>query len=278
MAVIVVGYGHRDEGEYLFFFGGDRDRLRLRKHDESLIEAVAKANPNTVVVLIGGGPIITSPWHDEVRSLVMAWYPGMEGGHAIADVLFGYVNPSGKLPCVFPQDESQLPPFNKRAKKIQYTYFHGYRWLDHHGHEPAFPFGFGLSYTSFTFTELGVKSTDRGLVVGCRVNNAGPRDGATVVQVYLSKSNSHYERAKRWLGGFRRAEVAKGTSQHIEIEVPWQHLAVYNPETKQWLLEPGDYTVWIGDACADFALTPLTLTVDELTAATYGSEGRKASV
>jgi beta-glucosidase len=152
----VVGLTHREEGEYMPFprKGGDRIRLTLSDPDEALIQAVAATNPRTAVVLMGGGPILCEGWRERVAALLIAWYPGMEGGHALADVLFGRVCPGGRLPCVFPRSAEHLPFFDPEAETIEYGLFHGYRLLEKEGHRPAFPFGFGLSYTRFTCTEL----------------------------------------------------------------------------------------------------------------------------
>ena len=143
--------------------GGDRKLLTLHPEDEALIQAVAAANPRTVVAMMGGSAIITENWRGQVPAILMLWYPGMEGGHAFADILLGKVNPSGKLPCVFAARAEDLPHYEMNAKAITYDLWHGYRKLERDGAVPAFPFGFGLSYTTFEFAHLRLSA----IVAGC---------------------------------------------------------------------------------------------------------------
>src|SRR5262249_13166965 len=152
VAIVVCGYTFRDEGEYLFFLGGgDRASLTLRPEHEQLIAAVAAANSRTVVVLMGGSAIVTEAWPGEVPAMHRAWYPGLEGGHALAAALFGDVNPSGRLPCTWPRSAAQLPPFDRHARVVHYGPLHGYRLMAAERRAPAFAFGFGLSYTRFEY-------------------------------------------------------------------------------------------------------------------------------
>ncbi len=156
-AIVVVGLDHRDEGEggvKLLGIGGDRDNLGLHAVDIDLIQTVARANPRTVVVLIGGSAITVGEWEDAAAAIVMAWYPGMEGGAALARVLFGEANPAGRLPFAVPAREADLPAFDHESEEVRYDYFHGYEYLDRAGIAPRFPFGYGLSYTSFAFARL----------------------------------------------------------------------------------------------------------------------------
>jgi beta-glucosidase len=148
-AVVVVGCNWMDEGE-----AHDRLNLNLSASQEQLVKAVAAANKRTIVVVEAGGAVVMESWKDKVPAILMAWYPGMEGGNAIAEIILGLANPSGKLPLLFPKSENQLPEFNSRAKTSQYGYYHGYRWFDKQKLEPAFPFGFGLSYTKFQYSNL----------------------------------------------------------------------------------------------------------------------------
>ena len=188
-ALVVVGYTHADEGEFIppnqlqpyadlfpppadaaekvqsdnlikgmsdsgFSTGGDRLRLTLRPEDEALIAAVAAANPRTIVAVMAGSAVIMEAWRHAVPAILMLWYPGQEGGHALADILTGKVNPSGRLPCTFPASADQLPFFDRDATAITYDLWHGYRKLLRDGNAPAFPFGFGLSYTTFAHANL----------------------------------------------------------------------------------------------------------------------------
>src|SRR5690242_8039869 len=139
--------------------GGDRTSLRLHADDEALVQAVAAANPRTVVVVMTGSAVITETWRERVPAILVLWYPGMEGGHALADVLLGRVGPSGKLPCTFPRRAEDLPFFDRGARAITYDLWHGYRKLERDGADAAFPFGFGLSYTTFRLGGLHIERT-----------------------------------------------------------------------------------------------------------------------
>lgn len=254
LTVIAAGYTDRDEGEYMFAVGGDRDALTLSAHDEALIRAVAMANPNVVVVLIGGSAIITESWLERVPAILMAWYPGMEGGHALADVLFGKVNPGGKLPCVFPKSSAQLPFFDKNARRITYDYYHGYRLLDKNGETPAFPFGFGLSYTTFAFSHLRLDRAEIGpedtLLVSVEVTNTGSLAGTEVAQLYVGYPGSAVDRPVKELKGFAKVRLAPGETQTVTFALPARRLAYYDESRRQWVVEPIRHTVFVGSSSA----------------------------
>ena len=196
----------RTKGTQGFGIGGDRTSLRLHPDDVALVRAVAAANPRTVVVLQGGSAFIVEEWADDVAAIVMAWYGGSEAGHGLADVVFGAVAPSGRLPFSVPTEESHLPPFDRDAVHVVYDRWNGWWHLQREGHEPAFPFGFGLSYTTFAIE--GVERN--GDVITGHVRNTGERAGADVVQVYTPER----------LVGFARVEVEAGGSAKFEIAVP----------------------------------------------------------
>ncbi|MHA1717280.1 MAG: glycoside hydrolase family 3 protein, partial [Promethearchaeota archaeon] len=175
--VLVVGYTYKDEGEYVVTHGGDRNRLELKPADERLILDVAEVNQNVIVIIEAGSAIISENWREKVPAILMAWYPGMEGGNAIGRILFGKDAPSAKLPCVFPKSNKQLPFFNNKVDDIEYEYYYGYKFMDKKGFQPAFPFGFGLSYTTFEYQELEVNSKqikkDDVLSAYVKIQNAG---------------------------------------------------------------------------------------------------------
>ena len=252
LAVIIAGYTHSDEGEYMFLRGGDRDVLTIKPHDETLILRIAAENPNTVVVLIGGSAIITEAWREKVHAILMAWYPGMEGGNALADILFGRMNPCAKLPCVFPKSESQLPFFDKRAKSIEYGYFHGYRLMDKEGYTPAFPFGFGLSYTTYAYKNLELDkeeiSSDGTLRVSVEITNAGNVAGEEVVQLYVGHEGSQLERPLKELKGFSKVHLAPGETKRVEFALAARQLAYYDEQRSSWIVEPITYTVYVGSS------------------------------
>ncbi|MEM8534050.1 MAG: glycoside hydrolase family 3 C-terminal domain-containing protein [Chloroflexota bacterium] len=255
-AVVVVGYSHNDEGEYLGFLGGgDRISLRLSAQEEALIHAVVRTNPNTIVVLIGGSAIITETWRTKVPAIVMAWYPGMEGGHAIADILCGKVNPSGKLPCIFPASEEHLPYFDSQTESIEYGYYHGYKLADKYQYQPAFPFGFGLSYTTYTYTNLAIQNDELHmgdtLSVSMDVTNTGNRAGEEIVQMYIGYEDSAVDRPQKELRGFQRIQIKAGATERVTLSVPIQQLAYYDPNRKDWVVEPITYNVYVGPSSSD---------------------------
>jgi beta-glucosidase len=230
-AVVVAGYTHRDEGERILGRGGDREQLTLRPEDERLIRTVAAANRRTIVVLVGGSAIVTDAWRDQVGAIIMAWYPGTEGGHAVARVLFGEVNPGGRLPCTWPRSAEQLPPFGPAraaggaggmsATSVRYGPLHGYRLVQATERSPAFPFGFGLSYTTFEHGRLaGRRSWDGAITVTVPVANTGTRVGDEVVQLYLDEPLGSDPRPLRTLRGFRRVTVAPGSTLNVTLQVP----------------------------------------------------------
>ena len=260
LAIIVAGYTYKDEGEFvqgMLFFppkGGDRDSLTLKSHDEALIQAVADTNPNTVVVMMGGSAVITESWREQVPAILMAWYPGMQGGHALADILFGKVNPSGKLPCVFPKSVDQLPFFNKDVDSIEYGCFHGYRLLDRDGNEPAFPFGFGLSYTTFSYQNLCIEPGEitpvETLTATVEVTNTGPVAGEEVVQLYIGYEDSQVERPVKELKGFDRVELQLGETKQVVLYIPAHRLAYYGESKSDWVVEAITYHVYVGASSA----------------------------
>jgi len=251
IAVIIAGYTHKEEGEHMpFSKGGDRDSLTLKPHDEKLIVQVAAANLKTVVILMGGSAIITEKWRESVPAIMMAWYPGMEGGNALADILFGKVNPCAKTPCVFPKSGNQLPFFNKRAKSIEYGYFHGYRLMDRTDSEPAFPFGFGLSYTTYSYANLQLDSKEIGpegtLTVNVDVTNTGTIAGEEVVQLYVGYNDSRVERPLKELKRFLKIHLTPGETRRVELILEAKHLAYYDEQSVNWIVEPITYTVYVG--------------------------------
>lgn len=196
--------------------GGDRRSLRLADDDEGLVEAACGANARTVVAVMSGSAVVM-PWIDAPAATLLLWYPGMEGGHAFADVLTGAVAPSGRLPFAIPADEADLVAFDPDATAVAYDLFHGQWHLDRTGRAPAFPFGFGLSTTTFELADLHV-THDAG-AVGVHVRNTGTRAGATVVQVYGSYATSAYERPASRLVGFLRVELDAGRGTHVAVPV-----------------------------------------------------------
>ena len=270
-AVFVVGYNHHDEGEfvsaeqsgnYLGGIGGDRrEGLGLHQEDVELLREALPANPNHAVVLIGGNTILMTEWYDLANAILMAYYPGQEGGTAIAEILFGDVNPSGKLPFVVPVRESDLPYVDWNATDQYYEYYHGYTRLDKNGVAPLVPYGYGLSYTTFALTPPEATREGEELVVRLSVKNTGSREGDEVVQLYVGCETSRVDRPLRQLKGFARVALQPGETKPVELRVPLDKLKWYDPAYRRWRLEDTEYTVYTGtsEALADLQATKIHL-------------------
>lgn len=259
--IFVVGYNYNDEGEYcaeddldqyLQGVGGDREvSLDLHKEEIDLINTVGSVNPNSVAVLMGGNMIMMESWKKSVSAVMMAFYPGMEGGTAIAEIIFGKINPSGKLPYVVPVKESDLPQVNWRTSEQHYDYYHGYAKLEKEGIEPSIPYGFGLSYTTFQFSNASFYVKDGIVSAECDVRNTGDRDGTEVVQMYAGFKHSSVDRPVKVLRGFKRVDLKAGESKRVEINCPAEELKWFNPDTNQFELEHMKYEVYIGSSSSD---------------------------
>ena len=247
--VVIVGYTYRDEGEYIRQFirkVGDRESLKLTEHDKDLILALSEQNEKIIVVLVGGSAIIMEQWIDKAKAILMAWYSGMEGGSALANILFGKVNPSGKLPFTIPKKESDLPFFKAHIDEIEYGYYHGYTLMDKNGLNPRFPFGFGLSYTQFKYDNLTLISLEDKIIASIDITNTGKREGEEIVQLYVGFEHSNIERPKKLLKGFHKVLLTPNQTQRVSIEFSIKDLGWYNPETKIWVLEDIKYTIYMG--------------------------------
>ncbi|MHA1193781.1 MAG: beta-glucosidase family protein [Promethearchaeota archaeon] len=247
--VLIVGYTSKDEGEYIPIISkgyGDRTDLDLKKNDIKLINAIAKVNKKCVVVLVGGSAILMEEWKEKVSSILMAWYSGMEGGHALANILFGRVNPSGKLPITIPKDPAHLPYFKIDIDEIEYGYYHGYTLMEKENIEPAFPFGFGLSYTEFSYNNIRVELTEEKIIVSVEISNVGAVAGEEIVQLYVGFENSSVDRPIKLLRGFKRVALKSNETKTVSIEVKKKDLAWYNPESNAWEVENIEYIIYIG--------------------------------
>jgi len=253
VAIVCVG---QQTGE-----GTDRSSLGLPGDQDSLINAVAAANPRTMVVLyVGAGTLM--PWLGQVSTALVAWYPGQENGNALASVLFGDVNPSGKLPVTFPATASQVPAnttaqFPGTNGHVSYSekLLVGYRWYDASNAPPLFPFGHGLSYTTFAYSNLtvGAVSPSGQVAIGLDVRNTGNRAGAEVVQLYLGFPAVAGE-PPRQLKGFRKVTLAPGATSHINFSLIWEDLAYWDVIAHQWTVPPGAFQVTVGSSSRDLRL------------------------
>jgi len=254
------------------FAAGDRTDLRLPAEQVALIRQVAAANPRTVVVLMGGGGLLTREWHDAVPGLLLLWYPGQEGGHALADVLLGRVSPSGRLPFSLPSSADQLPPFEPRARRIVYDLWHGYRRLGRDGQAAAFPFGYGLSYSQFETTELsatltpssntntdtssgnGSDDAEPAISLAVTVANNGAMAAAEVLQIYLEPPGQAVQRPARALVAFARVLLAAGACQRITLTIPLHRLAFFDIHQDGFMIEAGIHRLVVARHCEDSGL------------------------
>lgn len=243
--------------------------LQLPPAQNDLVRAVAVANPHTVVVVKTGSAVLM-PWSDQVPAIVEAWYPGEEDGNAVADVLFGAVNPSGRLPVTFPKRLEDLPartpeqyPGIDGVAKYSEGIFVGYRYYDANNIAPLFPFGYGLSYTAFKYENLRITKVstaptpnyDTALVAELDLTNTGNRDGAEVVQLYLGlPSSDAVPEPPRQLAGFVRVTLKRGEKTHIKIVVPARSLAYWDTASHDWKIARGDVQAMIGASSRDIRL------------------------
>jgi beta-glucosidase len=238
---------HEDHGT-----GGDRVTLALRPADEDLIRAVVEVNPRTVVAIVAAGAVMTERWRAAVPAVVMMWYAGMEGGHALADVLRGAQNPSGRLPFSIPTSEAHLPSFDRQATAVTYDHFHGQRLLDRLGVDAAFPHGYGLSYTTYEVNGAEARRTEVGrYAVSVEVANTGARDGTQVVQIYGRSASGPYA-GELALVGFAPISVAAGATATVEVDVSLLPLGAWDPASLSRILPAaGDVELEVGSHAHD---------------------------
>jgi len=248
--VVLLMAGNKDRE------GSDRPNLSLPDEQDELIASVAAANPKTIVVLKTGGPVLM-PWIDKVPAVLEAWYPGEEDGNAVANLLFGKANPSGKLPMTFPKAENDTPAHTREQwpgvnGKAVYSegLKVGYRWYDAQKIEPLFAFGFGLSYTTFAIRNLSAPaqaSAGKPLSVTVEVANTGKRAGAQVVQVYVASPAAAGEPPKQ-LRGFEKVALSPGESKRVTIQLDERAFSIWDVAKKGWSVVPGEYTISAGDS------------------------------
>jgi len=261
--------------------GRDVPSLSLPDNQDQLVSAVAAANPHTIVVLETGDPV-TMPWIEKVSAVLEAWYPGIRGAEAIANILFGDVNPSAKLPVTFPRSEADLPhpkltqqpppasdadmtsPFpgsrfrmNTRRFEVDYNegLKVGYKWYDAEGKQPLFAFGYGLSFTRYAYSNLKVaQGPGHALTVTFNVKNTGGRAGAEIAQVYASLPPSAGEPPKR-LVAWEKVQLAPGEVKPVTVTLDSNYLSIFNADKDSWELAPGEYKVWVGGSSRDLPLS-----------------------
>jgi beta-glucosidase len=258
VAIVCVGFDGQWQSE-----GFDRPDMELPGKQNTLIERVAAVNAQTIVVLNAGSPS-TMPWLDQVAAVVQAWYPGQECGNAIADMLFGEVNPSGKLPQTFPARLSDNPTylnFPGENGKIYYGegLFIGYRYYDTKQIVPLFPFGFGLSYTTFSYSTLRLSTSqmnpDDNLQISVDVTNKGQCAGKEVVQMYIRDEQARLLRPEKELKGFAKVFLEPGERKSVTLSMGRDALAYFDDLTHEWVAEAGTFQVLVGASSRDIRAT-----------------------
>jgi beta-glucosidase len=262
-ADVVLFVGGLNKNHFQDCEGGDRKSLDLPFGQDKLIDALLKVNKNTAVVLLSGNAV-AMPWVEKVPAIMQGWYLGSEAGNALADVISGDVNPSGKLPFSFPKklEDNAAHSFGKLSYpgdgvNVYYKedILVGYRWFDTKKIEPLFPFGYGLSYTSFDYSKPSADKTeltaDGTVKVTFTLTNSGKTDGAETAQLYVSKPKSNVIRAAKELKAFQKVFLKAGESQTVTLEVPVSSFAYYNEAKHGWEVEPGSYTLLLGSSSRD---------------------------
>jgi beta-glucosidase len=272
VVVVAAGFDQDSESE-----AGDRT-FALPYGQDELIQAMAAANKKVIVAVTSGGNVDSNAWVDRVPVLLEAWYGGQDGGKALAEILLGEVNPSGHLPASFERHAEDNPTFanyypEPGTKRVVYKegIFVGYRGYEHNQVKPLFPFGYGLSYTTFKFGNLAVSPESAGanprVTVTFDVTNTGSRKGAEVAQVYLSPDHAKVERPERELKGFERVLLEPGETKHVSVTLDARAFAYWSADGRKWAIDPGKFTVHVGDSVES---VPLTGSV-ELTSAAANS-------
>ena len=246
--ILVVGTNSDWETE-----GNDRADLSLPANQDQLIENILKENENTVVVLNSGSPV-SMPWLDESKAVLQSWFGGQEYGNSLADLVFGRVNPSGKLPTTFPVKIEDTPAFDcYPGKNSQMDYEEkllvGHRWYEKKNIKPLFPFGFGLSYTNFSFSNLELNKKD-GYNIDCKfkLKNLGKMDGSEVAQCYVSFSDATKDEPIKSLQSFKKVFIKKDNEVDVKLSLNKRNFSYWDIEKKDWVVKSGKYTISIGSS------------------------------
>jgi beta-glucosidase len=254
VAIVFVGLSDHYEQE-----GNDRFSFQLPHEQVQLIRAVTEVNPNTVVVINAGSAVDLTPFIDDVSAVLYAWYLGMETGNAIADVIFGMHNPGGKLPFTYPGCLNDIYAWNHYHESDTLAVydddiFVGYRYYDQFEIEPLFPFGFGLSYTRFTFDNLVVNQNDNYIDISFNVSNSGDCAGSEIAQLYTAMPDSEIERARKELKAFAKITIRPGETKTVTLRLDKDNLMYFDKTQSAWKLEPGIYEIMVGGSSVDLQL------------------------
>jgi beta-glucosidase len=265
--ILVVGYDYSDEGEYIMSrgqmlksaeakkligakgVGGDRLTLKLKNEDEILINEISKVNDNVVVVYVGGSAIDMSSWESDVPSIIFSWYSGMEGGNALAKIIYGDINPSGKLPFTIAKNSNDYPYFNPYTDTITYGYYHGYSLFEKYKKDIAYPFGHGLSYSKFkyeNFNLVNYNPNDSILNFSVDLTNVSNIGGKEISQLYVGFENSEIDRPLKLLRDFKKVYLDAGEKKSINFKINKSDLSYYNTEKNKWINEKIEYNFYVG--------------------------------
>jgi len=261
MAILFIGGNREYESE-----GRDRKDLSLPFNEQKLVDTITSINPNTIVVVVGGAPYDIGKIKENNSTIVWSWYNGSENGNALADVLTGKINPSGKLPFTFPANLKDSPAHALNAypgENLQVNYKEGilvgYRWFDTKKIEPLYCFGYGLAYTDYKYSGLYTnKKTYKPaeyITANLKVKNTGKYAGKETVQLYISKQGSVVDRAEKELKAFKKVNVAAGETVNVSLKIPVKDLAYYDVKTSKWIVEPGKYKLLVGTSSRDIEQT-----------------------
>jgi beta-glucosidase len=236
--------------------------MKLPNSQDEIITKLLNANKKTIVFLVAGSAV-EMPWADKANAIVWGWYGGMEAGHAFADILFGEINPSGKLPITLPEKLEHTAPialndYNEKESLYSEGVFIGYRWFEQQNIKPIFAFGHGLSYTQFDVSDIQLSSKaiqgNEKITVTAQVKNIGELAGAEVVQLYLHDKKASVDRPIKELKGFDKVFLQPGETQKISIELSKRDLSFWDIKTNNWLVEPGEFEVQLGTSLDNILL------------------------
>jgi beta-glucosidase len=262
--VVCAGFDHKTEGELIMKArygarrkqagkGGDRERLGLTAKEIELIKGLKEAGKKIIVCLIAGGAVLTSEWKEYADAIIMMYYGGLEGGNALADILCGDVCPGGKLPFTVAKDERDYPAFMELGDKpyrIDYNYYHGYTLFEKKKTEPEYPFGFGLSYTTFDISDIRLRQPAGEVTLSALITNTGNVKGAEVIQVYAGSEEAGKDRPVKFLKGFKRVELKPGEERRVNITIETDDLKFYDPIKRAWELDR-NYIFYVGSSSSD---------------------------
>lgn len=262
--VIVAGYIHSDEGEYLADrsdiaeMGGDRKSMRLHQRDIDLIQGVKGINKNTIVSIVGSSAILIDEWEADVPAIIFSFYSGMEGGNALADILFGDICPSGKLPYTVAMSEEDYPFFDPDCTHADYEYYHGYCKMEKEERNVLYPFGYGLSYTTFAISEPSIETFADHAKITVTVKNTGKVTGAEVIQLYVGCEGSAVDRPVKVLKDFERVTLNPGEEKLVSLSVTKKSMAYFDEAKDDFTEEDITYIAYIGNCSKADALKQIT--------------------